>query len=87
MTTWPGRQTWLNAAYGTELGSIEARLHKDLYEHARYTSSASSTSLRFFQVTLNIDANGILNVSASDKTTGKANRITITNDKGLRSCS
>lgn len=29
-----------------------------------------------------IDANGILNVSAEDKTTGKSNKITITNDKG-----
>ena len=34
------------------------------------------------KVTFNIDANGILNVSASDKTTSKSNRITITNDKG-----
>ena len=34
------------------------------------------------KVTFNIDANGILNISASDKTTGKSNRITITNDKG-----
>ncbi|KAJ6473729.1 heat shock protein 70kD, peptide-binding domain-containing protein, partial [Mycena sanguinolenta] len=29
-----------------------------------------------------IAANGILNVSASDKTSGKSNRITITNEKG-----
>jgi|EP01096_Ripella_sp_DP13-Kostka_P015050 heat shock 70kDa protein 1/2/6/8 len=34
------------------------------------------------EVTFDIDANGILNVSAEDKTTGKVNRITITNDKG-----
>ena len=33
-------------------------------------------------VTFDIDANGILNVSAVDKVTGKANKITITNDKG-----
>merc|ERR1712139_366094 len=33
-------------------------------------------------VTFDIDANGILNVSAEDKTTGKTNKITITNDKG-----
>ena len=33
-------------------------------------------------VTFDIDANGILNVSAVDKTTGRSNRITITNDKG-----
>ncbi|XP_064545221.1 heat shock 70 kDa protein cognate 1 [Drosophila montana] len=34
------------------------------------------------EVTFDIDANGILNVSAAEKSTGKANRITITNDKG-----
>ena len=34
------------------------------------------------EVTFDIDANGILNVSASDKSTGKSNKITITNDKG-----
>merc|ERR1712243_135353 len=34
------------------------------------------------EVTFDIDANGILNVSAEDKSTGKANKITITNDKG-----
>ena len=34
------------------------------------------------QVTFDIDRNGILNVSASDKSTGKENKITITNDKG-----
>ncbi|KZS90117.1 heat shock protein 70 [Sistotremastrum niveocremeum HHB9708] len=34
------------------------------------------------EVTFDIDANGILNVCAADKTTGKSNRITITNDKG-----
>ena len=33
-------------------------------------------------VTFDIDANGILNVSAEDRTTGKSNKITITNDKG-----
>ena len=31
---------------------------------------------------LTIDANGILNVSAADKSTGKSEKITITNDKG-----
>ena len=33
-------------------------------------------------MTFDIDANDILNVSAEDKTTGKKNKITITNDKG-----
>ncbi|KAI8919158.1 hsp71-like protein, partial [Powellomyces hirtus] len=34
------------------------------------------------EVTFDVDANGILNVSAVDKTTGRSNKITITNDKG-----
>ena len=34
------------------------------------------------EVTFDVDANGILNVSAADKSTGKENKITITNDKG-----
>ena len=34
------------------------------------------------EVSFDVDANGILNVSAEDKTTGKSNKITITNDKG-----
>lgn len=34
------------------------------------------------EVTFDIDANGIMHVSAVDKSTGKENKITITNDKG-----
>jgi heat shock protein 1/8 len=34
------------------------------------------------EVTFNIDANGIMNVTAKDQSSGKTNQITITNDKG-----
>merc|ERR1719414_939412 len=34
------------------------------------------------EVTFEIDSNGILNVGAEDKATGKGEKITITNDKG-----
>jgi L1 cell adhesion molecule like protein len=34
------------------------------------------------EVSFDIDANGILNVSAAEKSTGKSQKITITNDKG-----
>jgi len=34
------------------------------------------------EVTFDVDANSILNISAADKSTGKSNKITITNDKG-----
>ena len=34
------------------------------------------------EVSFDVDANGILNVSAAEKSTGKSQKITITNDKG-----
>ena len=34
------------------------------------------------EVGFDIDANGIMNVSAADKASGKTNKITITNEKG-----
>ena len=34
------------------------------------------------EVAFDVDANGILNVSAEDKSTGNKNKITITNDTG-----
>jgi L1 cell adhesion molecule like protein len=34
------------------------------------------------EVSFDIDANGILNISAAEKSTGKSTKITITNDKG-----
>lgn len=34
------------------------------------------------EVSFDVDSNGILNVSAAEKSTGKSNKITITNDKG-----
>lgn len=35
------------------------------------------------EVTFDIDANGILNVSAKDSSSGRTNKITITNERGL----
>lgn len=34
------------------------------------------------EITYDLDANGILNVTAAEKSTGKSNKITISNDKG-----
>ena len=44
--------------------------------------AATAVPARFLNPILCLDANGILNVSAMDKSTGKENKITITNDKG-----
>ena len=43
---------------------------------------ASRDNPQQVEVIFDIDANGLLNVSARDKTSGKSNRLTITNDKG-----
>merc|ERR1712211_51373 len=45
-------------------------------------NSARATWSPQIEVTLDIDVNGILNVSAVDKSTNKGNKITITNDQG-----
>lgn len=42
----------------------------------------ASPGVSQIEVTFDVDANGIMNVTAMDKTFGKANRITITNEKG-----
>jgi len=34
------------------------------------------------EVTFDVDANGIMNITATDKGSGKANNITISNEKG-----
>jgi L1 cell adhesion molecule like protein len=47
---------------------------------------ANGLKIKFFQIMrksqLNCHTTGIMNVSAQDKSTGKQNKITITNDKG-----
>ena len=43
---------------------------------------AMSRGVPQIQVTFDIDANGILSVTAVEKSSGKENKITITNDSG-----
>merc|ERR1739848_672457 len=47
-----------------------------------YQDNQPARGVPQIDVTFEIDANGILNVKAEDKGTGKAEKITITNDKG-----
>ncbi|GAA0167589.1 Hsp70 family chaperone [Lithospermum erythrorhizon] len=50
--------------------------------HSTFPWSRAPRGVPQITVCFDIDANGILNVSAEDKTTGQKNKITITNDKG-----
>ncbi|TVU47556.1 hypothetical protein EJB05_07162, partial [Eragrostis curvula] len=58
---------------------------KDNYLLGRFELSGippASRGVPQIVVTFDIDENGVLNVSAEDKTTGKKNAITISGDKG-----
>jgi len=63
----------------------ERKLTKDNHELGKFNLDNIPPAPRGtpqIEVTFDIDANGILNVSAVDKATGKQNHITITNDSG-----
>ncbi|MCO5608148.1 hypothetical protein L7F22_062354 [Adiantum nelumboides] len=58
----------------------------NLLEKSEFSGiSPAARSVPQITVCFDIDANGILNVSAEDKTIGQKNKITITNDKGRSS--
>jgi len=59
------------------------RYNKILGEFNLEGIAPSMRGMPQIEVTLDIDANGILNVSAKDKNTGKENKITIKSDSGL----
>ena len=59
------------------------RYNKLLGEFNLEGINAAPRGMPQIEVTLDIDANGILNVSAKDKNTGKENKITIKSDSGL----
>jgi molecular chaperone DnaK len=61
----------------------EARLNKSLSRFVLDGIPPAPRGVPQIEVTFDIDANGILNVSAKDKATGKAQHITITASSGL----
>jgi molecular chaperone DnaK len=61
----------------------EARLNKSLSKFVLDGIPGAPRGLPQIEVTFDIDANGILNVSAKDKASGKAQHITITASSGL----
>ena len=61
----------------------EARLNKSLNKFVLDGIPSAPRGVPQVEVTFDIDANGILNVSATDKATGKVQHITITASSGL----
>ena len=61
----------------------EARLNKSLNRFVLDGIPVAPRGVPQVEVTFDIDANGILNVSATDKATGKVQHITITASSGL----
>ncbi|PKC00887.1 heat shock protein HSS1 [Rhizophagus irregularis] len=91
-TTVPTKKSEIFSTYLDDQSSISIKIYEGERTRTRDNNllgtfnltgiSPAPRGVPQIEVTFDFDANGILNVSAVDKITGRSNKITVTNDKG-----